>query len=72
MPFRLLLMTWNGCFVSAKAFHAFHYAICQAYAQMVRSRTQGAFGNRQLRSHLSVMFDLSPALVQVVVENQFP
>jgi hypothetical protein len=38
---------------------------------MVRSRTQGTFGNRQLGRHLPVMLDLCVAVIQMIVKNEF-
>jgi hypothetical protein len=58
-------------FVPAKIINALQYAFFQGYAQMVRTRSQGAFGNRKLPRHLAVMLDFRVSLVQVVIEDEF-
>ena len=50
--------------------NTFKYAFFKGYAQMVRTRPQGAFTDRKLARHLAVMGDLLVSFKQMIVENK--
>jgi hypothetical protein len=58
-------------FVPAKVIDALQHAFFKGYAQMVRTGSQGAFRNRKLARHRTVMLDFRVSLVQVVIEDEF-
>jgi hypothetical protein len=58
-------------FVPAKFINALQYAFFESYAQMVRTGSEGAFGNRKLSRHLTVMLDFRVSFVQMVIEDEF-
>ena len=63
-------MALDGSFVFDRRANTFKYAFLKGYAQMVSPRSQGAFRDRELPSHLPVMFDFFVSLKQVIVEDK--
>ena len=63
-------MTLNRAFVFALMVDTLKYAFFEAHTQMMRTRTQGAFTDRELGRHLPVMHYFFMSVVEMIVQNE--
>src|SRR6185503_11206581 len=66
----LITMTLNRDFVFALMVNTPKYAFFEVHTQMMRTRTQGALGDRELGCHLPVMHHFFLSVVTMIVKNK--